>query len=181
MTRSNCRPSSRKARSTWNTSPAIALGLTSGSKPLSRSAASAPSSASYGAIHVGDVRRAAGQRIDAERAGEAERVQHPPAAALRADDAPVLALIQVEAGLLPAQQVDREAQAVLGDLQVGRAAARPTRTPLRSGSPSCRRTDGIRALDDAARARTARPAGSSSSSRRASTPSVRNWTTSQSP
>ena len=93
---------------------------------------------------------AARQRIDAERAGEAEGVQHPPAARLRADDPPVLPLIHVEAGLLPAEQIDLEPQTVLPDFEIGRRRLAP-------GQPAAQRQTllpphaCVRALDDPTR------------------------------
>ena len=129
-------------------------------------------------IDVGDVLGAARQRIDAERAGEAECVEHPPAARLCADDPAVLPLIHVEAGLLPAEQIDLETEIVLPDFEIGRRRLAP-------GQPAAQRQTllppyaCVRSLDDprGANSSTSRPR---SSSRRTSTPSVRNWTTSQS-
>src|SRR5690606_19441030 len=81
-----------------------------------------------GDVYAGDVLRAAGQGVDAEAAGVGEQVEHPAAAAVLAQQLPVLALVEERSALLAVQQVDLEAQTVLAHRQPLRRSLAPQRS-----------------------------------------------------
>ena len=68
-------------------------------------------------------RGAARERGEREAAGVAEHVQHAPPARERAHDAPVVALVEIEARLLARDRIDAVRDAVLDDREVARQLA----------------------------------------------------------
>ena len=127
------------------------------------------------AVDRSHVRRAAGERGQREAAGVAERIQHPPVArrASRTRRA-IVALVEVEAGLLARDDVDAVDEAVLANGDRRSAACRATRrcaaADLRACAPRRRsartrsgaRGRGERGDDRVAPALGARPTGSCS-------------------
>src|SRR5262245_65142505 len=70
--------------------------------------------------------RATAERVAGEACGVAERVEHVAVASQRADPGPVLALVEVEAGLVARADRHLERGAALGDpYGSGPGAARP--------------------------------------------------------
>src|SRR5690606_9444191 len=101
-----------------------------------------------GAVDGEHARRAAGQRLQAEAAGVAEAVEHAAPGGELARQQAVLALVEVEAGLVSAADIDLQPDAVLLDdhRALGLAAVQGARSRLQALQPAYVR---IRALEDA--------------------------------
>src|SRR6185295_17035159 len=73
-------------------------------------------------LDVDDPARAAAERVEPEAARVGEEVEHAASRGIALDQAPVLPLIAIEAGLLAARQIGAKEQAALAELDLVRHA-----------------------------------------------------------
>src|SRR5439155_10096978 len=97
-----------------------------------------------------DLRGPAERGPDPDRSGICKRVQHAAARGERTHARAALALVEEEAGLLPVQDVDQEARAVLLDRQARRRLL-AGEDAARAREPLLRAHRALAALEDAAR------------------------------
>ena len=163
MIRSNVRPSSLKDASSSNTS-AARKSCVSGGEPVAREVLARQRDGVRVLVDREDALRAAQRRVHREAAGEAEAVEHVAALREPADQEPVLALVEEEAGLLPAVGVDQELRAALAGSGSAPARGWPAehlaRCPRPSSSSASSRADLV-AADDALEVRAPPPASAS--------------------
>src|SRR5258708_35444612 len=96
-----------------------------GIQPIAFEVAAGGSDGVAADVDGGGLARAAGGGVDGEAAGIAEQVQDAPVRGQRADQGPVVALVEKQSALLPVGQVDAEEEIIFahGDLASGHGAA----------------------------------------------------------
>ena len=131
-------PRSTNRASTLNASPTMCSGF-SGSKPDAAKLRRARACAFAATSTAHDLGGAAGLRVDRDRAGVREQVEHAPAARPLADRAATLAQIGEQPGRQRRGDVDDELQVVLVDLELDRRRAAAHELGARPGAAPRRR------------------------------------------